>query len=122
MLVQGAASIIDPMSETIWCLKRCPLFERLSPISRRSAGRTLLRRAHSSVRRSFISPPIRAVPFESLARGRVKIKAISSDGRETIFAFIEPAGVFGELAVVDGEKRNEFAEDRRRLAGAVGAP
>ena len=45
-----------------------------------------------------------------LARGRVKIKAISSDGRETIFAFIEPGGVFGELAVVDGEKRNEYAE------------
>src|SRR5438309_2348075 len=54
---------VDRMSEAIWFLKRCPLFEHLTP-----------------------------------------------DGRETIFAFIEPGELFGELAVLDPAPRSEHAE------------
>src|SRR5439155_14026296 len=45
-----------------------------------------------------------------LARGRVKIKAVTPDGRETIFAFIEAGELFGELAVLDAQPRREYAE------------
>src|SRR5262245_7378392 len=45
-----------------------------------------------------------------LARGRVKIKAVTPDGKETIFAFIDEGEVFGELALVDSSPRNEYAE------------
>jgi CRP-like cAMP-binding protein len=45
-----------------------------------------------------------------LARGRVKIKAVTADGRETILAFIEAGEVFGELALFDGAPRDEIAE------------
>jgi CRP/FNR family transcriptional regulator, cyclic AMP receptor protein len=107
--VLGAASIVGPMSETIWYLKRCPLFERLSAaetqrLDSRSVARTFQRKEIIY----FPTDPGRSVLV--LARGRVKIKAIVADGRETIFAFIEPGGVFGELAIIDGEKRNEYAE------------
>src|SRR5581483_7667550 len=45
-----------------------------------------------------------------LTRGRVKIMALTPDGRETIFAFIEPGELFGELAVLDPAPRSEHAE------------
>ena len=97
------------MSEKIWFLKRCPLFEHLAPEECR-------RLEVRSLERGFRRGEIIYFPSEAgrtvlvLARGRVKIKAVTPDGRETIFAFIEPGELFGELALLDGEPRNEYAE------------
>ena len=97
------------MSEAIWFLKRCPLFEHLATEEcRRLEGRA---RARSFPRRSVVYFP--DDPGESvilLTRGRVKIIALTPDGREMIFAFIEPGELFGELAVLDAAPRNEHAE------------
>jgi CRP-like cAMP-binding protein len=97
------------MSEAIWFLKRCPLFEHLTPDECvRLEARS---RARSFPRRSVIYFPDE--PGESvllLTRGRVKIMALTPDGRETIFAFIEPGELFGELAVLDPAPRSEHAE------------
>ena len=35
-----------------------------------------------------------------LASGRVKIKHLTADGKETILAFIEEGEIFGELALL----------------------
>src|SRR5262245_58762076 len=97
------------MSEKIWFLKRCDLFERLSPAESRHLEA-------QAVMRSFPPRAIVYLPTEQaqsvlvLAKGRVKIKAIVPDGREAILAFIEEGELFGELALVDTEPRNEFAE------------
>jgi CRP/FNR family transcriptional regulator, cyclic AMP receptor protein len=97
------------MTEKIWYLKRCPLFELLSfEEAQRLDGRSLARTFH---RKEIVYFPDEA--SESvlvLARGRVKIKAVTPDGREMIFAFIEAGELFGELAILDGEPRNEYAE------------
>jgi CRP-like cAMP-binding protein len=97
------------MSESIWYIKRCPLFERLTPEEcRRLETRA---RARTFPKKAVIYFPDQ--PGESvllLARGRVKILSISPAGREAIFAFIEPGEVFGELAVLDAAPRNEYAE------------
>src|SRR5262245_13179570 len=97
------------MSEKIWFLKRCSLFESLTPAQQsRLEGRSVVR---SFKPRDIIYFP--AEPGQSvlvLLRGRVKIKAITPDGKETIFAFIDEGELFGELAIVDNEPRNEFAE------------
>src|SRR5262249_46027427 len=45
-----------------------------------------------------------------LASGRVKIKDITLEGKETILAFIEEGEIFGELALLDSQPRGEFAE------------
>jgi CRP-like cAMP-binding protein len=45
-----------------------------------------------------------------LGKGRIKIKHLTPDGKETILAFIEEGELFGELALVDGEARGEYAE------------
>lgn len=97
------------MSEKIWFLKQCNLFqqltdEQLAELERRAAIR-------SFKRKKIIYFP--AEPGESalvLASGRVKIKDITPDGKEAILAFIEPGELFGELAALDGAPRAEYAE------------
>jgi CRP/FNR family transcriptional regulator, cyclic AMP receptor protein len=97
------------MSEKIWYLKRCPLFEQLS-------AEEAHRLDSRSLARTFRRKEIVYFPDEAsrtvlvLARGRVKITAVTPDGREMIFAFIEMGELFGELAILDGEARNEYAE------------
>src|SRR5262245_32292157 len=97
------------MPESIWYLKLCPLFEHLTPEeSRRLESRA---RARTFAKKTVIYFPDQ--PGESvllLARGRVKILSLTPGGRETIFAFIEPGELFGELAVLDAAPRNEYAE------------
>jgi CRP-like cAMP-binding protein len=45
-----------------------------------------------------------------LLAGRVKIKDVTPDGKETILAFIDEGELFGELAIVDDRARDEYAE------------
>ena len=97
------------MSESIWFLKRCPLFEHLAADEcRRLEARSL---ARTFTRRSIIYFP--GEPGEAvllLTGGRVKIMALKPDGRETILTFVEPGELFGELALLDAGVRGEFAE------------
>ena len=96
------------MSDRIWYLKRCPLFERLGPAeSQRLEANATLRSSRGTT--SFISPVKPAKRCSSCA-GRVKIKAVTPDGRESILAFINEGEIFGELALLDDSARNEFAE------------
>ena len=97
------------MSEKIWFLKHCDLFERLRPAEKRHLeSRTRLRTFRPREIIYFPTDPGQSVLV--LARGRVKIKALAQDGQETILAFIGPGELFGELALVDAEPRNEYAE------------
>jgi CRP/FNR family cyclic AMP-dependent transcriptional regulator len=97
------------MTEKIWFLKNCGLFERLTEaqkkhLEQRSVLRTFARREIIY----FPTDPGQTVLL--LARGRVKIKMLAADGRETILAFIDEGELFGELALVDDAPRREFAE------------
>lgn len=97
------------MSEKLWYLKRCPLFERLGPEeTQRLDVRSMVRSFRKKDIVYFPDEPGESVLV--LARGRVKLNALSPDGRETIFAFIEPGELFGELAILDREPRSEYAE------------
>src|SRR5262249_179431 len=97
------------MTEKIWYLKRCDLFQRLTPMQKRrlesGAGMRTFRR-HEMI--YFPTEPGESVLL--LAKGRVKIKALAPEGQETILAFIGEGELFGELAIVDTEPRNEYAE------------
>ncbi len=97
------------MNRKLWYLKRCSLFERLTPEeARRLESRALLR---TFPRRALIYAPTE--PGQSvlvLTSGRVKIKDLTPDGKETILAFIDEGEIFGELALLDGEPRQEYAE------------
>ncbi|HRX78985.1 MAG TPA: Crp/Fnr family transcriptional regulator [Pirellulaceae bacterium] len=98
------------MSEKLWYLKNCHLFEQLADgdlrdIEARSKARTFAR-----------GTPI-YLPLDDtnavflLASGRVKICHLTPDGKQSILAFIEPGELFGELAMLEtGGVRNEYAE------------
>jgi CRP-like cAMP-binding protein len=97
------------MNGPLWYLKRCDLFERLTPEQAERMNRRALVRKFK--RGSFIYAPTE--PGQSvlvLSTGRVKIKDVTPDGKETILAFIEEGEIFGELALVESEPRQEYAE------------
>jgi len=97
------------MTGSIWYLKTCDLFARLSD----AEAERLNRRA---LVRKFKKKTVIYAPAESgqtvlvLATGRVKVYDLTLEGRETILAFVEPGELFGELAALDGQPRREFAE------------
>ncbi len=93
----------------LWYLKRCDLFERLTA----EQAEQLERRASM---RTFGRGELIYVPGDPgqavlvVARGRVKIKGITPDGKEFILAFVDEGEIFGELGLFDDGPREEFAE------------
>ena len=97
------------MESKLWYLKRCALFENLAVqeaelLERRALLRTFPRRA------IIYAPTEPGQSVLLVVSGRVKIKDITPDGKETILTFIEEGELFGELALLDEEPRQEYAE------------
>ncbi len=97
------------MSEKLWFLKSCQLFEHLSPdelrrIEMRSRARTFPRKS------PIYLPADEARSVYLLAKGRAKICHLTPEGKQSILAFIEPGELFGELAILDSGAREEYAE------------
>lgn len=97
------------MNEVFWYLKSCALFEHLEP------EQTAALEAHARVK-TFARQNLVYLPADAanslllLATGRIKIYHITADGKQTVLAIIDPGEVFGELAVLHGGEREEFAE------------
>jgi CRP-like cAMP-binding protein len=97
------------MDGALWYLKRCGLFERLTPEQAERLNRRALMRRFP--RRGLVYAPAEQGQYVLVvASGRVKIKDVTPDGKETIIAFVEEGELFGELALLDGEPRREYAE------------
>jgi CRP/FNR family cyclic AMP-dependent transcriptional regulator len=97
------------MSEKLWHLKRCNLFEELTPQQLRRVE--LRSRARSFPRRTPIYLPAeQADAVFLLSSGRAKICHLTPDGKQSILAFVEPGELFGELAILDSGRREEYAE------------
>lgn len=97
------------MSERLWFLKRCDLFqqlgqEKLAALEARCRARKLPRGA------PIYLPSDDADGVLLVAEGRVKIGSVTQEGKQTILAFIEPGELFGELSLFGTEKREEYAE------------
>jgi CRP/FNR family cyclic AMP-dependent transcriptional regulator len=97
------------MDGKLWYLKQCNLFERLTAAQAERLERRALIRTFP--RQSLVygpSEPGRSVLV--LGKGRIKIKDLTPDGKETILAFIEEGEIFGELALLEDDARGEYAE------------
>lgn len=97
------------MSEKLWYLKNCKLFEQISDqelrdIERSSKAKTFPRNG------PIYLPADGANSVLLLASGRAKICNLTAEGKQSILAFIEPGELFGELALVDPGVRDEYAE------------
>ena len=95
------------MSEKIWLLKRCDLFQWLPPDELTKLE--LRCRARKFPRGSPIYLPAdEADGVLLLTSGRAKICSFSIDGKQAILALIEPGELFGELAVLGQDVREEY--------------
>lgn len=97
------------MAGQIWYLKSCRLFENCS--NQQIARLESASRAKTVAKGEPIYLPAdNANSVLVLASGRVKICHLTSDGKQSILAFIEPGEVFGELAILNMGNRDEYAE------------
>jgi CRP/FNR family cyclic AMP-dependent transcriptional regulator len=97
------------MSTKHWFLKNCDLFEQLDDdelarVESRSRTREFPRKT------PIYLPADQADGVLLMVSGRAKIGSLTPEGKQSILAFIEPGELFGELALVDGSERDEYAE------------
>lgn len=97
------------MNEKLWYLKQCLLFQKLTPDE--LGPLEAVTRAREFRRGDPIYLPAdQADGVLLLTSGRAKIASFSDDGKQTILAFIEPGELFGELALIGSDTREEYAE------------
>jgi CRP/FNR family cyclic AMP-dependent transcriptional regulator len=107
--VREESSRTNRMSENLWYLKRCDLFERLIPEQiQRIESRCRIRKVARN--EPIYLPADCADGVILLAAGRVKLCGYTPDGKQSILAFIEPGEIFGELAIFEPGDRDEYAE------------
>lgn len=105
-VLKAAASQMD---DRFWYLKNSDLFNRLSPEQILQLESRC--RIRSFERRNLVYLPADASnAVLLLVSGRVKLYHLTSEGKETLLGLIEPGELFGELAVLDSGRRDEFAE------------
>ena len=97
------------MSEKLWYLKQCPLFDRL-PAEELARVETAGKSREFRRGEPIYLPADQANSVLLLASGRAKICHLTPDGKQSILAFIDPGEVFGELAIFDSDQRDEYAE------------
>lgn len=97
------------MQDKLWFLKRCDLLGKLQleQLARLEARCRIAEFAKGAL---IYLPSDTAEACCLLACGRVRIFAVTPDGKQSILAFIEPGDLFGELAIFDASRRDEFAE------------
>ena len=97
------------LSEKIWICKRCPIFAQLD-----DAGLAKLER--SSRARTFAAGSPIYLPGQSaesvfvLASGLAKVSHLTPDGKQSVLSYIEAGELFGETAIFDQMRREEFVE------------
>ena len=103
------------MAECFWYMKNCNLFDQVAPDDIAWLER------HSRMRKLKRGEPI-YLPSQSsdgvilVASGRVKICHATPEGKQAIIDFIDAGEVFGELALLDSQQRDEYAEAAEKTA------
>ncbi|KLU07501.1 transcriptional regulator, Crp/Fnr family [Rhodopirellula islandica] len=97
------------MPQQIWHLKTNELFTKLKPSQLEQLESRCRSRAFSA--RSPVYLPSQAADCVFLlASGLVKVCNLTSDGKQSILAFVEPGELFGELVLFEAEQREEYVE------------
>lgn len=97
------------MPQKIWHLKNNELFRKLHP-DQLSKLESRCRARVFAARSPVYLPSQTADSVFLLASGMVKVCNLTSDGKQSILAFVEPGELFGELAIFESEQRDEYVE------------
>ncbi len=97
------------MGKQVWHLKNCDLFERLSDqdaqfVESRSFAKTIGRGT------PVYLPTDHSNGVFLLTKGRIKICHLTAEGKQSILGFVNAGEIFGELALLDQQLREEHAE------------
>jgi CRP/FNR family transcriptional regulator, cyclic AMP receptor protein len=97
------------MAKNIGYLKQCGVFRHMSlaqldGLERRCRMRNVPRG------KLVYSPGDEANAVYLLASGRIKICALTAEGKQAILMFVDPGELFGELAILETGMREEMAE------------
>jgi CRP/FNR family cyclic AMP-dependent transcriptional regulator len=92
-----------------WYLKKCPLFNQLTPEQIREVEASCFSREFSRGEVVYL-PSDMSDSVLLLARGRVRIYHVTSEGKQAILSFIDPGEIFGELSLFNPSRRDESAE------------
>jgi len=97
------------MPQNYWHITRCPLFSQLSPeTAQRIESRSRMKNVPKG--ETIYLPADLAEGVMVLVSGRVRICNVTHEGKQSILGFVEPGDLFGELAVLGEDSRNEHAE------------
>ena len=97
------------MTEKLWYLKQCLLFQRLTPEQLAPLEARCRSRKFNRGDPIYL-PADQADGVLLLTSGRAKIASFTEEGKQAILAFIEPGEVFGELSLLGESEREEYAE------------
>lgn len=95
-------------TDVVELLARTPLFGGLDGPSRQAIAQEL-REASFDPGQIIFSRGDAGTDLHVVAKGRVRLSVLTSDGRELSFAHAEPPSIFGEIAVFDGRPRSADA-------------
>lgn len=97
------------MPQSVWYVRDCSLFQRLSADQLSRLERVARVREFPRNSTIFLPSDVADGVF-LLGQGRVRICSNTADGKQAILAFIDPGEVFGELSLIQGGEREERAE------------
>lgn len=97
------------MTQMLWHVRNCSLFQRLTETQLGALEQYSRMRKYPKGSSIYLPTDLSDSAF-LLAEGRVRMCATTPEGKQSILAFVEPGELFGELAIVDTNQREERAE------------
>ncbi|HMO13096.1 MAG TPA: Crp/Fnr family transcriptional regulator [Pirellulaceae bacterium] len=97
------------MPESYWHISHSNFFSQIAPDDIRQLEQASKIRKFKRGEAIYL-PADDADGVMLLTSGRVKLCHLTHEGKQSIFVFVEPGEIFGELSVVDCGKREEYAE------------
>ena len=97
------------MTDRIWYLQRCQLFEKLSTEELQQLESASRLKTYPKGATLYF-PDDAADSLFVIVEGRVRLVSITPDGKQAILALFGPGDLFGELSLVGAEQRDDFAE------------
>ena len=97
------------MNDKHWYLKQSSVFAQLAPEQIAAIEPSCFCREFARGETIYL-PSDMGDSALLLARGRVRIYHLTSDGKQAILGFVETGELFGELSAFDGSRRDEYAE------------
>lgn len=108
-VLRGGMKGLEAFVQKHWYLDQVPVLDGLTDAQKAYFLSHTIRRRYSA-KTTLFSPGDRTTSLYVVDKGKVKIYALTSDGREVIYWYSYPGDLFGLAEVCGGELRNCYAD------------